>query len=72
MNLPAIGLGVVSGAGAALALYFLVVQIQQRQTLLYMLSAARADDPLGYWSGILANLCVVAVLVRFCILQMGR
>ena len=72
MNLLAIALAAGFGAAALLATYFVLIQIRIRQTLLYMLSATRADDPVGYWSGILASLCVVAVLTRLCALEIGN
>ena len=62
MTLSAIGITVASSLAAVLSAYFLVIQMRLGQTLLAVLSATRADDPTGYWSGIFANVCVVAVL----------
>ena len=70
MTLSAISISVISGAAAILSAYFLAMQIQVRQTIVPVLSATRADDPTGYWSGIVANMCVVAVLGGICLRQL--
>jgi hypothetical protein len=66
MTLLTIGITIASGLAAVLSAYFLAIQVRLGQTRLAVLSATRAEDPTGYWSGILANMCVVAVLAGIC------
>ena len=70
MTLSAIGITVASGAVAVLSAYFLAIQVRLGQTLLTILSASRSDDPMGYWSGILANICLIVVLAGVCVRQL--
>ena len=62
MTLAAIGITAASDLAAVLSACFLAIQVRLGQPLLAVLSANRADDPTGYWSGILANICLVALL----------